>query len=180
MRLLVVGGLGDHDRAMRLALPFWRRRGFKPHYLPFRWHAKEGTLQDRLDDALCYIDSIPKSERVCVIGVSAGGVIAALLLLARPERVHRIVTVGSPLNRFNHSQNRLLNTALAEWQELLPLALRARISTFRAKADEIVKPAYSVVPGAYNQVLPTKGHFWTIAMALTCYGGRLAAHLRQT
>lgn len=182
MHLLVIGGLGDHDQLMRLTLPIWRLHGFEPRYEPFFWQLQDANLSARLEPILAWLDALPRGEKVVVVGTSAGGVVATLLLLMRPSRIARIVAISSPLNRFHHSKNRLLNQALNELKGQLSSAnnvLKGRIGSFRGKADAIVEPTYSVVPGVHNQQLPTRGHVWTIALALTLYSGRLASYLKQ-
>ncbi|HVI69474.1 MAG TPA: alpha/beta hydrolase [Magnetospirillaceae bacterium] len=182
MRLLEIGGLGDHDFRIRLVLPVWRLYGFEPRYEPFFWQLGDDDLQARLDPILAWIDALPRGEQIVIVGSSAGGVIAALLLLLRPNRIRRVVAISSPLNRFKHSKNKLLNTALAEFDKRFSQAdplLRARIGSFRGRLDDIVRPTFSVVPGAFNHQLPTRGHVWTIAMALTWYSRRLSSYLSR-
>jgi pimeloyl-ACP methyl ester carboxylesterase len=181
MHLLIIGGLGDHDRAMRLLLPIWHLRGFHPQLWPVGWSNDDGKFDERFKMLLAYADALPANEHLAVIGASAGGIMATLLLLARPAKVARIATISSPLTRERHSNNGLLNQGLRRLAAELPTANAqtvARICSFYGAKDGIVSPGYSQLPGALSEHLPARGHVFTIVLALTLWNGRLARWLR--
>lgn len=182
MRLLIIGGLGDHDRLIRLSFPVWRLYGFSVSLWPFYWQRDDGKFEERFEELLTYVDSFDKGEQICIIGTSAGGVVAALILLSRPDRVSRIVVVSSPLVSFQHYKNSLLNLAASQLRSQLTTArpdIVRRISSFRAKADSIVNPKHSILPGATNLILPTTGHIFTIIFTLTIFSKRLSEWLKN-
>lgn len=181
MHLLIVGGLGDHERAMESTLPFWRWRGYKVHYITFGWQQPKGDFNNHMRRLLDFVDALPVDEQLNCIGTSAGGIAVANLLLRRPKRIRRIIAVSSPLTRSRHSDNILLNQGLAALAQAMPLAapLLAKIGTFYGRSDKIVQPSYSRLKGVYSSELPTHGHMLTIALALTFFSGRLDKWLKS-
>jgi pimeloyl-ACP methyl ester carboxylesterase len=167
---------------MRLSLPIWWLRGFNANLWPFRWQQDDGKFEERFGQLIHYLDSLPQGEQICMLGTSAGGVVATLMLLARPEKISHIVTVSSPLIYPEPYKNGLLNTALAKLQSQLPNTqpnIVRRITSFRGRADDVVDPKQSILPEAVNIELPTSGHILSIALAVTIFSDRLAKWYRS-
>lgn len=183
MRLYLFSGLGDRDWLLRWAAVLWRLRGFKPVVWPLNWESNDGAgFKSTLEGILADIDALPEGEQVCIVGGSAGGVVATLIALMRPGRVRRVVAICSPLNRLRHSNNKRLNAALLRLSQVHVVSedKRSRVASFRARQDDVVPPTYSILPGAANFELPSSGHALTIMLAHTIFGGRLAVWLKSS
>jgi pimeloyl-ACP methyl ester carboxylesterase len=95
--VLVPGMLASN--ASLLELRAWLRRiGYRPYVAEMR--RNDCCPEDTLD---CVLEAVDRAyeetgRRVCVIGHSLGGLIARGAAMARPERVSRVITLGTPVN----------------------------------------------------------------------------------
>jgi pimeloyl-ACP methyl ester carboxylesterase len=107
---------------------------------------------------------------VTLVGHSMGGLAirAWLLQFDADDRVHRVVTIGSPhqgtwLARYGHTVNgkemRLRSAWLTELAAAEPAARASRFTCFYGHCDNIVFPAVSgTLPGAQNLHVPGTAH----------------------
>lgn len=113
--LLLIHGTGGDSEAWRPSLPrlaahhraiAWDRRGFgrSPGPTP----TGSGAYAAHADDALALLDARAPSERACVVGWSAGGIVALHLALAHPDRVRALVLVEPPLWARDESDLRMM------------------------------------------------------------------------
>lgn len=140
-----------------------------------------GSFETRLQAVLRWIDSLPYDQKVYIVGNSAGGIVAALVALLRPDRIGRAIAVASPLNQGSRKENPVLDVALRRLQRRLANVFpdqRGNLAAFYGRSDSVVPPQYSQLPGVRGFELPTRGHPYTILMAHTAYGSRLAAWLK--
>ncbi|KOV64165.1 alpha/beta fold hydrolase [Streptomyces sp. MMG1121] len=87
------------------------------------------TIAELADDVLALLDHL-EAERFVLVGHSMGGMIAQTIALARPERVERMVLVGS-IGRMTYSRGRGLLMAVST---LVPFRLFVAANVQRAFA----------------------------------------------
>ena len=100
-RVLLIHGGGFRERGPEdfLSLgPSFARAGWAADAMAYRL----GDLPAAVEDTLALVDAAPPGQRLACWGYSAGGLLALLAALLRPERVRAAVAVASPgdLNDF--------------------------------------------------------------------------------
>ncbi|MFK0249736.1 alpha/beta fold hydrolase [Amycolatopsis azurea] len=166
--LLIIPGLGDRAWLYRAVVPLWRYLEYDVSLHAFDWNGRQEDLADRQKRLIKHVDSLA-SERLFVIGASAGGVAAVNLLAERPH-LQRVVTVASPLTPRNISLNALFLAALNQAGEFLDGSndlTRRKVVSIHGRRDSRVPVELSRCSGIHDVELPTYGHGPTISSALT-------------
>ena len=124
--LLLHGALGTRTQLDPLAESL--RPGFHVHQLDFEGHGNAAPrgrpfrMQHFGENVVELIDSLG-IERVRLFGYSMGGYVAVHLAMTRPDRVDRVVTLGTTF-RWDPA------TAAREVARLNPDAIRAKVPSF--------------------------------------------------
>jgi pimeloyl-ACP methyl ester carboxylesterase len=175
-----VPGRGDNYAMFRFVAWLWRLFGFKAKVWRFDWLRDDGKFDHRFNLLLDDIDALPFGERACIIGCSAGGVVALSALLARPKRVLRIVTVAAPLAR-DFRRNHVLTAAYNHMRRELQgreqlLGYACAIGGHR---DQMVPWHYCHLRGMYVRRNPGWSHNSIIALATTLAARPLVRWLKH-
>jgi pimeloyl-ACP methyl ester carboxylesterase len=102
--LLLIHGTGGDADVWRATIPLlaarhrviaYDRRGFGRSAAPFP--ARKDAYAAHADDARALLDELVPGEPACVVGWSAGGIVALHLAVAHPERVRALVLIEPPL-----------------------------------------------------------------------------------
>lgn len=178
----MVTGLGDDGKATALATVGWKKLELRPIVFVPKWENKEG-LESKLAKLLEIIDKESKTEKIFLLGISAGASLAMNAFMQRLDRLEKLVSVCGRL-RFGWSrdkikrklqENTLSYLAFRESVEMLEKNIkylgkvdRRRIMTVSAKfGDEMIPRGTSQLPGAKNILIPTIGHLLSILSAMT-------------
>lgn len=171
-RLIIITGVGDHDRLFRFFAFVWQFFGYEAHVGAFGWSDPADLFEHKMQRLLSDIDATKPGGSLYIIGVSAGGTPAIHALAARPEAITKIVALCSPLKTMPSLRNPLLQKSIAalpaSFAALGDTARRKILSIYAAK-DNTVAPALSQIPGVRTYRLLTRGHGFTIFTGLTFF-----------
>lgn len=190
--VIIVPGLGDETRGLKLVTRHWQRFGLTPIVYSLDWKNKEETFELKLQRLLTLIDSYTKKgNSVSLIGTSAGGSAILNAFLIRRNKLHRVITVCSrlrtgPRQGFRSFENRTQTspafaqsvTYLEENVKTLTKPDREKIMTVRAfYGDELVPSATVSLDGAYNVSIPTCGHALSISLMFILFSRKMTSFL---
>lgn len=136
---------------------------------------------------------VEDGDKVSLVGCSAGGSAALNAFFERRNTVHRVINV---CGRLRTGEQRGFRSYEARTASSLPFAQsvklfesredllsakdREKVMTVRALfGDELVPADTTILRGAYNTVIPTPEHVFSIAMALTIFSKPLITFLTQ-
>lgn len=182
--IFYIPGLGDgYDNYRKKALRGWSLFGIETILLPMNWYGS-GTYEEKFQHASDSIaTAAARSDRITIIGESAGGSMA-INLFASNERIDTLITIAGVNAASTPVARRTLRRgpAFAVSRQYVDESLRAisrdrkrRIHTIRAWSDNVVRPKYSQIAGAHNHRLWSVGHLYTIALCLTVLSGYVVA-----
>lgn len=183
-KVIIVAGLGDNGRELKIASAGWKKEGLKPIIFLPKWDNNE-TAKTKLVRLIRVIDVESKKGPVFLVGISAGASLAMNAFVQRLDKVDKMVSLCGRL-RFGWSrgmvkrklqEDTLKHRAFRESVELLTekvgLLKREelqRIMTVSAKhGDELIPIGTSKLRGATNTLVPTIGHLISIAAAMTLH-----------
>lgn len=192
-RVIIIPGLGDDVMKMSLTTNHWRQHGLDPVIHAIGWSdGKE--FRQKLQALVKMIDQYAKNgNRVSLVGCSAGASAVLNAFIDRKKIIHRVITVCGRLKsgsqqgfrsfpvRTATSPSFAQSIHLFEGREgVLSDQDRKKIMTVRALfGDELVPADTAIVRGAYNIVVPTPEHVFSIAMSLTLFSRPLITFLQQ-
>lgn len=186
---IYVPGLGD-QRTFRQnwAIKTWWLYGLRPHYFPLYWADKE-AFAPKLELLLARIESYQQNgHQVSLIAASAGAG-AAINAFARHKKLTGIVLICGKIHNPQVVEDRfyLENPAFKEsaYQveaslKKLTLKDRQKIMSIHPIVDNSVPIGDTVIKGALEKKIPTRGHFFSISYALTFGTPIIARFLRRT
>lgn len=93
--VIVLPGFGAHDVTTARLRGFLRRQGFRP--LPWSLGFNLGPVPMLLDRLEARVRAEAGSGQVALVGVSLGGCFAREIARRAPERISRVVTLGTPV-----------------------------------------------------------------------------------
>jgi pimeloyl-ACP methyl ester carboxylesterase len=140
-RVLLIHGGGFRERGPEdfVSLgPAFARAGWAADAMAYRLN----DVPAAVEDTLALIDAAPPGERLATWGYSAGGLLAMLAALLRPERVSAAVVVACPGDL----------TAFPFLFPICPPADRARLSPARLPPAQ--RPPILLVQGDRDPVVP--------------------------
>lgn len=172
--LIIIPGLGDGHGLFRIFIPLWSLMGYKVHIYVFGWNDDKTPSDVALNKLLAYIDDISAHGKkpLYLIGVSAGGVAAINALVSRPAHIAKITTISTPYRRNSPLSHALLKDSLDQAEagiKNMQNELAARILSIHGSYDPIVLVALSKPKNIAHKALWTRGHAFTIFIALTFY-----------
>lgn len=182
--VVVLPGLGDQTELMTRFFRFlaWERRfELTPVVFDLDWQNQTEEFAEkvtRLSDLLA--DMFKTYDEISLLATSAGGCVAIALLAEQAEKIHRAVLVCSRLVA-GAAVSPTLETAAKGFpafyqgvlvseqliaSEKFKKAL-AKIMTITPRfGDSVVPPSTARIEGAKNITFPSKGHSFTIIVAL--------------
>lgn len=194
-KVIVIPGLGDgRTKPLELLTSHWKRQGLEPVIHAVGWHDGEDSFEPKLHRLVEMIDGfVDQGDVISLVGTSAGGSAALNAFVERKNVVHRVINVCGrlrvgPTEGFRSFESKSKSSPafaesvkLCETQEKLLLpADRQKIMTVRAMfGDELVPPETTVLQGAYNTIVPTPEHVFSIGSALTIFSRPLIIFLKQ-
>ncbi len=192
--VIIVPGLGDETRFLAFATRFWRGQGLEPIVYSVGWRDGENEFLPKLKRLMGLIDKlVGKGNVVSLLGTSAGGSAVLNAFIERKNVVHKIINVSGrlrtgPVTGFRSFKSKTASSpAFAQSirlfearEETLSAVDRRKIMTVRALfGDELVPSETTILQGAYNTVVPTPEHVFSIGMALTLFSEPLIMFLKD-
>lgn len=173
--LLYIPGWGDAQtiERQRKVVAGWNRSGVVAHIFDSQWISEE-TCAEKQMRLLNWFDAHAVGE-VTVIGTSAGGPLAILLLKQRSEQIKLVKIVCGKLRgadgigpKYTSQSASLKECVMACENSLDSLAAddSQKIITYRPLLDEVVPLRDMTVSGARNKRLLLVGHVITIGFSL--------------
>lgn len=187
--VIYVPGLGDHrNYGQPVILLFWRLFGVKAHYLALGWHSHE-PFDKKLEKLLALADELKgKYGSVSLVGVSAGAT-AVLNALASRKDLGKVVCICGKINNPQTVGQQVYdyNPPFKESAYLLQKNLRklgpperARIMSIHPLQDPTVPPADTILDGAVESTVPTKGHIFSIYFSVMFRARTICRFLKNT
>ena len=184
--VIIIPGIDDRTRGTQFLTRHWRLSGLEPIVHAIGWH--HGAFEDKLEKLLALVDACAVRGTVSIVGLSAGASAALNMYTKRRERIHRVISICGlirvldPNDRKDVPSDVLLSSVdlLANNLKDLSDSDRANILTITPRfGDERVKHENSVLEGAANIQIPSRGHALSIGLALTIFSKQLLEFLTQ-
>jgi hypothetical protein len=187
--VIYVPGLGDHRTyGQPIILKWWRLFGVKAHYHAIGWQSDE-PFDMKLSRLVGLVDSLyEKYGSVSMVGVSAGAS-AVLNAFAERKNISSIVCICGKINnpqavgKIVYDKNPPFKTSLALLQKNLTRLSnpeRSRIMSIHPLDDKTVPPKDTLIKGALEITIPTKGHIFSIYYSLMFKTLTFCKFLRNT
>jgi dienelactone hydrolase len=175
IHILYIPGLGDkNDSFRRRALGWWKYKNITAELVPMNWSTNE-SYSAKFERVSAAIDSV-KDKKVVLVGESAGGSMAVNVYSARPNDIHRAMTlcgknthpenVSPTTYRNNPAFRPSMDATIQSVHRLTPEQKRAFVS-ITPLYDPTVPVAQTLLPGCRHVWLWTVGHVVPIVMGLT-------------
>ncbi|PIY80257.1 MAG: hypothetical protein COY80_03760 [Candidatus Pacebacteria bacterium CG_4_10_14_0_8_um_filter_42_14] len=192
-KVVIIPGLGDDTKHLRLAVAPWNRKGLTPIVYSVDWRNGEG-FEPKLEGLLTLVDKLEaEGNLISLVGTSAGGSAALNAFVKRLDAVHRVINVCGRLRvgptTGYRSFDSMTKTSLAFAQAVKMFeGLEGSISTQDIKrimtvrsllGDELVPKSTTIIEGARNIWVPTPEHVISIGASLTVFSHRLIEFLTQ-
>lgn len=192
--VIFIPGLGDDTQKMVLGTNHWRNYGIEPLVHSVGWRDRESDFQTKLNKLLEVIDNLlVQGNDVSLVGTSAGGSAVLNALYERKDKIKKVINVCGRLRTGSETGFRSFKSKtdtspafaqsikLCESHESLWSEQdRQKIMTVRPLlGDELVPADTTTLEGAYNIVIPTGEHMFSIAMAVTLFSKTLVKFIKS-
>jgi hypothetical protein len=180
--VIYIPGLGDRKTyawAQKLALNLWRTSRVIPCYFVVGWADEHETYDQKRTRLIKTIDAAADNGyTVSIVAASAGSNLALTGLVARPNKIHRIVSICGKINHPETVNEAFftLNPSFKEAMDVTKHVLpklsdtsRKKILIIRATRDSFVPARDGEVEGAHTHLLHSVGHVFSIFMAITFF-----------
>lgn len=175
--IIYTPGLGDrYDPLRRACLWLWRLYGVRVTMVPMRWTSDENYTDKRARVEELLTDA--PSERIVLMGESAGGSIALSLYAAHADAAAGAMTLCGKNTRSDNVSARIYarNPAFRDSMLQAESSVLSLGKTQRTKFVSVV-PFYdptvpvqqTLIPGGQKMTLPVAGHLLSILAMLTIY-----------
>ncbi|MCW1908766.1 MAG: hypothetical protein KIH63_005500 [Candidatus Saccharibacteria bacterium] len=182
--VIYVPGLGDHrSYGQHIVIQLWRVFGLRPHYFPLLWRSDE-AFEDKLQRLVAHIDTVAANgNKVSLVGASAGAsavinaysarskVIASVVCICgkiqNPDKVDESYFIANPPFRKSIYMVKDSLDSLSKDQI-------ARIMSIHPIYDPVVPVSETLIPGAVEKEIKTRGHAFSIFYTLI-FGSRVIA-----
>jgi pimeloyl-ACP methyl ester carboxylesterase len=94
-KVIVLPGFAAHDVTTARLRDFLKRQGFRPH--AWTCGVNIGPVKDVLFSIERQVEQVAGEGKVALLGVSLGGTMARAIARRRPEKISRVITLGSPI-----------------------------------------------------------------------------------
>lgn len=189
----MIPGLGnDSIHIYNPMLNWWKKKGIEMVLFQTEWRSKE-NYKNKLKRLLDLIDEKTKTNKVSLIGMSAGGSLAINAFSERKNEINKVITVCSRLrigkmNGLSGFKKRVedypsFKESLIKNEEnekLLSKKEREKIMTVHALfGDQLIKADTATITGATNITVPTCGHRVSIFSSLTIFSKPLREFIKN-
>lgn len=189
--VILVPGLSD-SRESKLIKNIWKKNGIDVIFFKSKWKSDE-NYQTKLNRLLKLIDEKSKTNKVSLIGTSAGGSLVLNAFNERKDEINKVITVCSRLKKGKESGFRGFTKRTEKYLSFKESVLNSeeninnfsleekqRIMTIYALfGDELAPEDTSIVDGAKNVIIPTGEHLFSIWSSLTWYSKLLIEFVNE-
>lgn len=181
LHILYLSGFGDHyDGIRKRLLSKWRFKDVTVELIPMNWMNDE-TFEQKIARINRAIDAA-KGKRVVIIGESAAGSMAVHVYAARSNNLFKVMTICgknthpetvSPYYLTKYPAFKTSMDTLNKSLKMLSKDERQRFVSVRPLRDRVVPVEEMRIPDCRELTLPTKGHLFTIVIALTTWSKKV-------
>jgi len=176
--IIYVPGLGDvYDRGRAFALKSWSRRHLDIVFVPMKWRSTSESYADKMRKVEVAIERC-KSDRIVLVGESAGGAIVTAAGFRFKHKVDKTITIFGK-NAKAHSVSPYLyrrNLAFKDAMMQSDYSIEEMNDTQAKKYlviyspfDPTIRKIDTYIPGAKMRKISTPGHLLSIALVLTVF-----------
>jgi len=179
-RVIFISGVGDRKRWFYdLIVWRWKLFGFHTHAFIFGWDNHRSTFDDQFAKLLQYIDTF-SDDKICLVGVSAGGTAALNAFIARPH-IAKLAMVSSPFQRHTYTHQMLLESIKRANKsfETVDFEQKSKLLTITGHRDQTVPPVLSLLREAERKFVLGFSHGASIVMATLIQTGSLRRFLTR-
>lgn len=190
--VIIIPGLGDEIKRIKLATSWWRTEGLSPHVVRIGWLDGTSDFKKKLKAVEQLTEELSCDGKISIVGTSAGGSASLNLLFERPDVIKNVVSICGrlrvgegkkriPANTFKKSEQYKQSVILIESREVrFNDELRKRVMTISPRYwDEYVPLDTIKLRGANNLVIPTVEHVFSIASALTFFAKPIIKFIKE-
>jgi len=191
--VIIVPGLGDREKGIKMITNFWKKYNLNPIIFPIRWSNSE-NFEQKLDRIINLIDRLKDEHKIIsLIGTSAGGGVAINAFIRRKKYIHKVINICGRLSVGPTKGWRSFESATSHYpafaQSIILLEKNAKqldqndrkkIMTITAKfGDELVPKKTNYFKDAYNISIPTFEHMASIILSLTFFSNKIFSFLKS-
>ena len=188
--ILYIPGLGDRRlRGQGIVLKLWQIYGIETKVCQMFW-ADDRPFELKFQKIIDEIDKLSKQgHKVSLVGVSAGASAALTAFTKRKDVVSGVVCIcgkiqnSQSVHEVTYKHNPTFRESMKQLDKNLPnlgKIERQRILSIRSLHDNIVPPNDTKISGAQEKTIPTVGHIFTIACAITFGSFGIVRFLKQS
>ena len=191
--VILIPGLGDEIRALDYLTEHFHNSNIDVVVHSIGWRDGTTNFQKKLNALLLRIDKLSKTNRVSLIGTSAGGSAALNAFARRKNVVYKAINLSGILrpsaetgwrsfearakSSVQFAQSIQLFVSL---EKSLTAADRKRVMTVYPRfGDELVAPDTVTLAGATNIQIPSIEHILSIVLALTVFSKPIVTFLHE-
>lgn len=190
LHVIYVPGLGDErPYGQKDIIRSWRIFGLHAHYLALGWAKAEG-FETKLQRLLDKIDHLKTAGNdVALVGVSAGASAVINAYAQRPKKIRGVVCIVGKIQnpqtvhprRFAHDPDFKASLYIVQ-DSLTKLGAhgRKKIMSIHPIYDQTVPVADTIIPGAVEKLVRTRGHIFTIFYTIIFRSRLIARFFKQS
>jgi hypothetical protein len=179
-RIIFISGVGDRKRWFYDLVAWrWKLFGFRTNAFIFGWDNRHSDFETQFAKLLDFIDTFP-DDKVCLVGVSAGGTAAFNAFVARPN-IAKIAMISSPFQKHTYTHRMLLESInrASEPFEKLDFVCKPQLLTITGHRDQTVPPHLSLLREVERKFVLGFNHSMNIVMATLIQTGSLRRFLTR-
>jgi pimeloyl-ACP methyl ester carboxylesterase len=180
-RIIFISGVGDRKRWFYDLVAWrWKLLGFRTSAFIFGWDSHRSDFETQFAKLLDFIDKFP-DDKICLVGISAGGTAAFNALIARPECIAKVAMVSSPFQKHTYTHRMLLESIRRanDSFEKLNFDVKPRLLAVTGHRDQTVPPALSLLREVERKYVLGFTHGASIVMATLIQTGALRRFLTR-
>ncbi len=180
-RVIFISGVGDRKRWFYdLVALRWKLFGFRTNAFIFGWDNRRSNFETQFAKLLDFIDTFP-DDKICLVGISAGGTAALNAFDGRPDRIAKLAMVSSPFQKSTYTHPMLLESIRRanDSFEKLEFEVKPRLLTITGHRDQTVAPRLSLLREVERKYVLGFTHAMSIAMATLIQTGALRRFLTR-
>lgn len=189
--LIIVPGLGGSNFGLEYISKLWSDMQLRVYIVDVGWRDKKINFRSGLSKVLKLIDSLPKTDRVSLLGTSAGGSMVLNAYYKRRDRILKVINVCGRLRRgvgVYPTLEKAASTSKSFKESVLSCEnIEQKLNdkdgkkflTIRPLFDEVVPISTMTIYGAKNIRVFSAIHVISILSAMTLYSSVIKKFLRS-
>lgn len=91
--VIIIPGLGDEIKRIKLATSWWKSVGLYPHVVRMGWRDGSSDFSKKLREVERMAEELAGDGQISIVGTSAGGSASLNLLFERPDIIKNVVSI---------------------------------------------------------------------------------------